>query len=146
MRLQGSMAGPEVRAFLVCLLLAASAGGCGPSQPRCFALEVDCSGVAPPSFDELHAELLAPSCGTGLSCHVEDDVPAGDLRLDDSVLAYETLLDPARALVVPERPECSEVVRRVTSGARFVRMPPARALTRAEMCAIVSWVSAGAPP
>lgn len=128
------------------LLVVLFATACEQPEPACFPLAIDCSGVAAPTFAELHATVLGPSCGRGGSCHVEDDLPAGDLRLDDDEVAYEALLDARRTLVFPDRPHCSELVRRVTSSERRVRMPPAQALGSREACLIVAWIAAGAAP
>ncbi|MBN8614206.1 MAG: hypothetical protein J0L92_26645 [Deltaproteobacteria bacterium] len=134
----------DVRVWVWASLCLGLLVGCEPAPPVCFELMLECEGVSAPDFATLHREVLQPRCGTGGSCHVEDDVPAGNLRLDERALAYEQLVDPQRDLIVPARPECSHVVRRVTSRTRFVQMPPAAPLTDEETCAIIAWVGAGA--
>ncbi len=132
------------RAAARCVLLCGALLGCQPTEASCFELTLDCADTAAPDFATLHRDVLRPRCGTGGSCHVDDDVPAGDLRFDDEALAYALLLDPDRRLVDPARPECSEIVRRVTSRARFVQMPPSAPLSAAETCAVIAWVRDGA--
>jgi hypothetical protein len=88
----------------------------------------------------LHAEVLAPSCAIGLACHADADVPSG-LDLSDRATA-ELALAP---YAPPGRPECSELVLRITSVEPGFRMPPAVRLTAEQQCAILAWARDRAP-
>lgn len=125
-------------------LVAALAVGC-EGAARCTEIDVEeCRDAPISTFDELHASVLRPSCGEGLSCHGADDRPAGDIRFDDIELAYAALSDPARGLVAPGAPHCSGVVQRIESIDPFWRMPPASSLEPAARCAVIRWIRAGA--
>lgn len=135
------MLGPRSLAAvgLVAALGCESVVACGEIDPG------ECQDAPLLSFDELHASILAPSCGEGISCHVADDRPAADIRFDDVDLAYATLTDPTRALVVPGAPHCGGMIQRIESTDPFWRMPPAVPLDPAARCAIIAWIRAGAP-
>lgn len=134
--------------FVLSSLLAASAIGCSAPasarpEPVCLDAGVDtsCAPAYDPTYDAIYTNTLQRSCvSTGVSCHTSAGKQGG-LDFSDPEAAFTALkerMGNARA------PECSVVVQRVTATDPKVRMPPGRALTAGEQCAIVQWVAHGA--
>lgn len=126
------------------LLLGAAPLSACESEDECVQVSTSCAPLYAPTFANVYARTLAPSCATGgSSCHG----PAGGrggLVLADETSAYAALLDGGR--VIPSDPGCSELIARVTSTDPDRQMPPGSALSEAERCAIVQWIANGAMP
>ena len=132
-----------MRISLAALLIGAvGLTSCG-GEPACAPAPLpDCSDVDAPAFAALHAELIAPSCAAGITCHVAGDT-ISDLDLSDPSTTRAILI--GGGYVVPGSPECSEVTQRMTSTDRFFRMPPSGTLSVEQQCAVIAWVRDGAP-
>lgn len=138
------------RANVALLLAGAGAwmlgAGCGTSGASgasggCMDAPLDCKPiVAPPTFDAIYANVLAPSCASGAGqCHGSAASAGLDLRTADS--AFEGL----SRRVEPGSAGCSLLVRRVESPSSSFRMPPGPTpLGEAERCAIRQWIADGA--
>jgi hypothetical protein len=119
-------------------------GACGTSQANddCSAV-VDraCATAYEPTFDNVFQRTLKPSCAlAGPSCHASAGHKAG-LVFEDPDVAHRLLLERA---VIAARPECSLLVRRVTSTETSFMMPPGLPLAAGEQCAIATWIDRGA--
>jgi hypothetical protein len=146
-----------MRRFLAGLSLApalalAAVSGCSDPPLDCVAdtdLDLACSPLYPPTFDNAYANTFMPKCGTGgSSCHATEGHQAG-LVLDDPDVAYADLLaastvDPMMMRVTPGDPACSIVIERIFSTASRWHMPRGSNLSAGERCALVQWVAAGA--
>jgi hypothetical protein len=90
--------------------------------------------------------ILSENC---FKCHGPDpeSLEAG-LRLDDGVLAVAELPEtPGKHAIVPEHPERSELIRRITSPDVDVRMPPQsqhKRLTSVQIEILRQWIENGA--
>jgi mono/diheme cytochrome c family protein len=86
--------------------------------------------------------ILKENC---YKCHGGDPKKvAGDLN----ILAMGQLTDAARAIVVPKKPDASEMIRRIESTDNDVRMPPPpnKPLDDSSHKTLRDWIAAGAPP
>lgn len=77
----------------------------------------------------------------GVSCHVNDDKPAGGLNFEDPASAAAALHGDD-GWIEPGSPECSDMVLRVLSDDPFYRMPPAEKLNDQDACLLIQWVNA----
>ncbi len=97
----------------------------------------------PVSFSRDIRPLLASKC---FSCHGPDDkARQGELRLD--TLAGATAKRDRRQAIVPGRSVLSELMRRVSSPDREIRMPPpnaGNALSQSEQELLERWIDEGA--
>lgn len=131
------------------LLAAASITACGGSEDpaeACVEVPDSCGPEFNPTFDEVYARVLEPSCvrGTGSVCHASDGAQ-GDLVLEDPDVAYAMLSGAThRRLVVAGDPACSPLVARLRATDPSRLMPPGQALRPATLCAIERWISDGA--
>lgn len=131
-------------ASLLTLTLAATAA-CGDPPLACAELDLTCTPLYEPTFDNVYANTLATSCGDDRNaCHSASG-RAGDLSLADPLTAYQELVDPAHDRVRPDDVACSTLVARVYSADEDLVMPAGSPLSDAERCAIALWVAAGAP-
>ena len=122
----------------LCALLLLSA--CGADEPECLNLAVDCTPLYTPTFDEIHARTIAPSCAlAGGACHASEG-GRGGLAMSDIEGAYSQLL----LRVEPGSAACSPLIVRLESSDPNVSMPPGRRLPDAERCAIAKWIEMGA--
>jgi hypothetical protein len=64
------------------------------------------------------------------------------LVMEDPDTAYRDLVDQNR--VVPGKPECSLMARRISSTDVSFMMPPGLALDPGDRCAIIQWIAQGA--
>lgn len=127
-----------LRSYLAALVLLAA---CGDPELTCVEVDLSCAPLYPPSWDNVLANTLIPSCGTGNGvCHSSTGARGG-LVLDQPATARAAL---AR-YVTPGDVACSEVTMRIFSTEPSLRMPRGGQLPAAEACAIAQWVAAGAP-
>lgn len=97
--------------------------------------------AAGPDFDRQIAPLFAAKC---LKCHGAA-APEGGLSLTSRDSALHPRGDEP-AVVLPGKPESSELLRRVTATDLSERMPPmGEPLSAAEIEVLRRWISAGAP-
>jgi hypothetical protein len=119
-------------------LLLAAVVGC-EGEP-CAVLPESCTPLYEPTFANVHANTLGPSCAVGgASCHTSEAQQAG---LDFSTLdaAHASLL---RAL--GSKTECSPLLVRLESTEQGFSMPPGKQLPAEERCAVRRYLEAGAP-
>jgi hypothetical protein len=119
--------------------------GCGDPPLACAELDLTCTPLYAPTFDNVYANTLATSCGDDRNACHSDSGRAGDLSLADPLTAYQELVDPAHDRVRPGDVACSTLVARVYSADEDLVMPAGSPLSAAEQCAIALWVAAGAP-
>ena len=122
--------------FAVLGAVACDAGEACPDAPK-----ETCTPAYEPTFANVFAKTLAPSCAkSGVSCHAEG--AQGGLSFLEENRAYETL--GTRRSVVPKGASCSPMVTRLEAVDGKVRMPPGRSLPEGEICAVRRWIEAGA--
>ena len=103
-----------------------------------------CGGGAddrPATLEYVTLTVLAPTCGRG-GCHSSATARAG-LAFDGIDATRATLRDEGE-LVVPGRPERSELVEVLTDDGEEA-MPPEGPLADGDIDLIVRWIEAGAP-
>jgi hypothetical protein len=135
------------RSVLVSLSFACAVG-CSSEEPVCAPVARDCAPLYEPTYDALFRRTLNPSCGVaGSTCHQSPGAgTALGLAFDSPDGAYAALLDDSRSWrrVVPNNPECSKIVHKITSHDAHVVMPPGRPLSGPEQCVIIRWIANGA--
>jgi hypothetical protein len=120
----------------VLVAVACDAGEACPDAPT-----ETCTPSYEPTFANVFAKTLAPSCAkSGVSCHAEG--AQGGLSFLDENRAYEILA--THRSVVANGASCSPMVTRLEAVDGKVRMPPARSLPEGEICAVRRWIEAGA--
>ena len=98
-----------------------------------------CTPQYEPTFDNVHANTLLPSCALG-GCHGEGS-SAGGLSLGATAEdAHEALV--AGGSVIPTDASCSPLMQVLTEGS----MPPGAPLDDVEQCAVQQWIAEGAKP
>lgn len=130
-----TLLGLTTAALLACNGDADEAGACTTPPPA------SCAPLYEPTFDQLFARTLQPSCGvSGSSCHASEGRQGG-LAFASADESYDLLV--SRGRVKAGDPACSEVMVRVLSTGRD-RMPPGRALDPGAQCALSQWIANGA--
>ncbi len=128
-------------------LFAAGCSGPAPTPAACVeGLDLGCSPLYSPSFDQVYARTLQPTCAqSGASCHSAEGKQGG-LDFDDPDRAYAALLGEGseEARVIAGDPACSLLVERLVSSDPKLQMPPGNPLSAAERCALVQWIEKGA--
>lgn len=125
---------------------ALAAAGCPADEPACIDVNPDCSELYEPTFDNVFANTLVPSCAPeGGACHSAEGNKGG-IAYTDADSAYDILLGHAdgRARVIPMDPECSLLTRRIGALRASDLMPPGEPLSAAERCSVEKWVANGA--
>jgi len=121
--------------------------GCGDDPLPCVDnLDTQCAPLYPPTFANVFANTLSPTCAqTGASCHAREGAQGG-LVFEDATESYNLLLGLAdgNARVIPHDPACSTLIKRIETTQRQRQLPPGQALSPAERCALVRWVNEGA--
>jgi hypothetical protein len=140
------------RLVFVCLQFAllATSLGCEEPPPECIApehaIDESCAPGYVPTFTNVYNNTLKTGCGSDKgNCHSANG-RAGDLSFATQDIAYEGLLDAAKARVKAGDPACSEMIVRTNSPGEDYQMPPGDALTAPARCALVQWVLQGANP
>jgi hypothetical protein len=132
----------EARALVLACVALLSCGDSEKPAPACTTVDLNCTPAYEPTFDQVFAKTLKPSCAkTGPSCHNNVGKRRG-LIFEDPDTAYQLLQQ--QGVVHGGDAACSEVVVKVTSTDPLVRMPPAASIPLGEQCAIVHWVQDGA--
>ena len=119
--------------------------GCSNELPSCVpAVSADCAPLYAPTYDNVYARTLKPTCGqSGAACHASEGAQA-DLVFADREATYTALLDPQRKLVEAGKDSCSLLVVRIDAPDEADLMPPGRQLLATERCAIRRWIAEGA--
>ena len=126
------------------LIGACSAGDTKESSP-CVQIDPDCAPLYQPTFDEVFARTLEPTCGAGgSSCHSQQGAQGGLAFAEPDESHAQLLgLTGSRPRVLVDDPGCSLLLRRLeTTGS--TQMPPGAPLPAAERCSIALWINAGA--
>ncbi len=127
-------------------LLATSAGCPSTPPPDCKVVDTDCAPGYVPTFTNVYNNQIKVGCGsTKSSCHSRSN-HAGGLSFESQDVAYEQLLDSMQGRVIPGDPSCSEMIVRTDSPGEDYQMPPGKALTGPQRCALIQWVVQGALP
>lgn len=149
---RGSVSAPMISpAFLRLSALCAGAllAGCGgesaPPSTCVAGLDRTCAPLYTPTFDQVYARTLKPTCAlSGASCHASEGAMGG-LVFADPDAAYAALLgqEGNKAHVVAGDAACSSIVERLSAPSATV-MPPGAPLADAERCAVIQWIEDGA--
>ncbi len=136
-----------VRRTLAAAVLAAAAPGCSAkTEPSCATVNASCAPLYAPTFDNVFARTLQPTCAAGGgSCHAAG-AGQGGLTYDSADHAYAELLGKAggAARVNPGDAACSALVERIESSDGAFQMPPGAPLVPGERCTIEQWIAQGA--
>lgn len=125
---------------LLCALAGCPGGETEP--PMCITVDTACAPLYTPTFANVYAMTLKPSCGsTNSSCHSARGMRGG-LSFADEQTAYDGLVN---GRVTPGDPGCSEMVVRTSSPGADYQMPPGSPLSESARCALLQWVANGAP-
>lgn len=124
--------------LLLWLWACAGDGGDGPTGESCLDLPADCTPQYTPTFDQVWANTLQPSCALS-GCHGGTSASGGLALGDDADTAHAAL----SALVAPGDPACSPLVDWLEPEGRGA-MPPGSLLVEEERCAVRQWIADGA--
>jgi hypothetical protein len=127
-------------------LLALGCSTPAPASTCVQGLDLTCSPLYSPTFDQVYARTLHPTCAqSGASCHSAEGKQGG-LDFDDPDRAYSLLLGEGggKARVVAGDAACSLLVERIESADKKSQMPPGSPLSAAERCALEQWIENGA--
>ena len=119
------------------------------SDPPCVTgLTPSCAATyAPPTYDTIFTNIFQSNCSVGTgTCHTPD-FGAGGLVFADESTSYATLLgsNGSTALVLPNDPGCSTLMKRLTSSDPSYHMPRgSTSLSNGDLCTIVQWIDKGA--
>lgn len=118
---------------------------CSPrtdDSPRvCTTYDPSCTPLYEPTFDQVFARTLKPTCAVSANCHASGG-KQGRVTFVEPQQAHDALI--TRELVEPGDAACSKVSVRIASTDPLMRMPPGRSLDPAEVCAIEQWIARGA--
>ena len=115
--------------------------GCGGGEVCVEEIDLACTPLYEPTFDEVYNNTLKPTCGiAGSSCHAPEGNKGG-FTFDDPDDSYEQLVESA---VLPGDAACSVLITRLEAEDPVDAMPPGQSLAEAERCAIRQWVENGA--
>ncbi|MBA2542437.1 MAG: hypothetical protein H0V17_22540 [Deltaproteobacteria bacterium] len=129
-----------MRLFLALAL--ASAGCPSDDPPACIEVDLTCTPLYAPTFDNVYANTLKTGCGSErAACHSAAG-NKGNMSFEDPETAHTALL---LGRVTPGDAACSEMIVRTSSLGEGFQMPPGSALPPGERCALIQWVQSGAP-
>lgn len=120
--------------------------GCGGESDCVTDLPLDCAPLYEPTFDQIYARTLAPTCAaSGASCHAPEGSQGG-LSFGDADAAYAALLGKGggTARVLPGDPACSVLIERLYTTDPSTVMPRGAPLSDAERCVFTQWIANGA--
>ena len=123
---------------MVAALLCAAGPGCGED---CVEVDLTCTPLNTPTFDNVFDNTLSVSCGIVGPCH-NATAARGGLVFEDIDESYELLMENDR--VIPFDPGCSLIVQRIESKRSTFVMPPGGGLDEREKCMIELWIANGA--
>ncbi len=130
------------RVGLYAIAIAALAG-CPSDEPppMCITVDTACAPLYTPTFANVYANTIRPSCGANnSSCHSASGMKGG-LSFADEQTAYDGLLN---GRVTPGNAACSDFVVRTSSPGADYEMPPGASLSAPARCALLQWVQNGA--
>jgi hypothetical protein len=135
----------RISSMLAGALLACGCSDGEPARACVETLDLACAPLYSPTFDQVYARTLQPTCAlAGANCHASEGAMGG-LAFADPDAAYDALLGQSgkAARVVAGDAVCSVIVERLyAAGAQA--MPPGSPLADAERCAVVQWIQNGA--
>lgn len=118
----------------------------GDDAPMCTTVDTSCTPAFQPTFDNVWAQVIQPSCGTpGTSCHGEAGAAGAEngLVFSDIDGAYDALVN--KGFVSPNDAACSAMVVRLESDNPNTRMPPGNTpLDPGLRCGVIQWIEGGA--
>lgn len=130
-----------------CALALACGDDTGDDGALCVDLPAqDCAQSYPPTWDEVWAQTVQPSCTPGEdACHASANASGsqGGLIFSDQATSYRSLLDGG--FLDPEDPGCSDFMVRMLTEDPVLRMPPGMTVDEGHLCSITRWIEAGAP-
>lgn len=128
------------------LALLGAPAACSDSS-TCVEVSTECEPLYEPTFQNIFTNTLQQSCGVaGSQCHAQEGGKGGLVFADiDDAYALLTGAGGGEPRVDPHAPGCGELVSRIAASDASRVMPPGRQLPASEICAIVQWVSMGAP-
>jgi hypothetical protein len=130
------------RRMLALGLLGVLSGGCGSDQDCTVPQGGDCSPLYAPTYENVYANTLKPTCGqAGTACHATEGAQGG-FKIGELESTYDELLQ--KQLINPGEPGCSPVVQRLETDDPTQLMPPGARLSAPELCAIETWIANGA--
>ncbi|RMG96959.1 MAG: hypothetical protein D6705_09960 [Deltaproteobacteria bacterium] len=131
---------------LATTISACEGGDDDDDAPTCVTVDTSCTPAFQPTFDNVWAEVIQPSCGTpGTSCHGQADASGAEdgLVFSDIDAAYSNLVD--HGFVTPNDAACSELVVRLEIDDASKRMPPGNTPLDAGLrCGVIQWIEGGA--
>jgi hypothetical protein len=136
-------------AFGACSSASPGSTASSAGDPPCVTgLTPSCAATyAPPTYDTIFTNIFQSNCSVGTgTCHTSD-FAAGGLVFADESTSYATLLgsNGSTALVVPNDPGCSTLMKRLTSTDPSYHMPRgSTSLSAGDLCTIVQWIDEGA--
>lgn len=116
----------------------------GEAGLACVSIDYEgCSLLYPPTYEQVWAQTLEPSCGAE-TCHPSGG-PVGSLTFDDPDTTFEELF--AGEHVIAGDPHCSPLMIRLETDDPSLRMPPGNTpLLEGARCSIATWIAEGAQP
>jgi hypothetical protein len=132
--------------FAFSALHLSACNGTGTTSGCVTGISNTCDPLYPPTFDQIYARTLAPTCAQpGTLCHGSAGVQGG-LFFTTADSAYALLLGEVggRPRVIRGNPSCSLLVERLAASDPSQLMPPGAELSPAEQCSITQWISNGA--
>lgn len=137
----------KARGLVVVAVVAALAmAGCPDSEPGATCTTPPAETCAPlyePTFAQIFARTLRPSCGLGgSSCH-SDRGRQGGLAFTNEQESYDLLV--RSGVVRAGDAACSDLMVRLMATDGKIRMPPGGGLDPGAKCAIRTWIANGAP-
>src|SRR5512133_1559100 len=132
-----SLAFRRISSLLAGAVLACGCSDGEPAQACVPALDLACAPLYSPTFDQVYARTLQPTCAlAGTSCHSSEGAMGG-LVFADPDAAYAALLGQSgdAARVIAGDAACSVLVERLHATGEQA-MPPGSPLADAERCAV----------
>ena len=110
----------------------------------CIDVDTECTPAYDPTWDEVYAQTLVPSCGgQGVSCHAPEGNQGG-WSVTDAAGTWDSLLGGEYPYVVPGEPGCGPLVKRLETEDPGLVMPIGDRLEDDVRCAIRQWIANGA--
>ena len=130
----------RVDSLWLAVALAATLLACS-EEPCVEGLTTSCATLYEPTFDNIFAKTLQPTCAAGgTACHSATGNQGG-LSFVDVEQSYQAL--QGRVGTDPASAACSTLITRIESDDAAFQMPPGGKLSEAERCAIYRWAADG---